>query len=214
MFRLGAIAGLSLFVSAVALASPIVTTSASAGEAVSAGSVMEVRWSGLSHDTEEVELLLYLDGRMSSLRLTEELSPAGGSYRWRVPELSARRAFLVLRMGVAGREIESEPTAEFEIVPSGSSSGATIRWSDGEMWLAPEVAAPEETPRPAAGLAATENRWSSWVDITVAIDAPQRGVLLPARVTERSFVPGQRAASRAAPSPQEGRGIPFLALRI
>jgi hypothetical protein len=213
MFRLGAIAGFSFFVSAAALASPVITTSASPGEAVAAGSVLEVRWAGLSRDAEEVELLLYLDGGASSLRLTEELSPDGGSYRWRVPELSARRAFLVLRMGVGGREIESEPTAEFEIVPSGSSSGAAIQWSDGEMWLAPEACASEERPRPAAGLGATENRWSARGDITVAIDAPQLGVVVPARVTERSFMPGHSAA-RAAPSPQEARVIPFLALRI
>ena len=214
MFRPGAIAGFSLFVSAAALASPIVTISAPPGEAVAAGSVMEVRWAGLSPDAEEVELLLYLDGGASFLRLTEELSPAGGTYRWRVPELSARRAFLVLRMGEGGREIESEPTAEFEILASGSSSGARVQWAHGEMWLAPEASAPEERPRPPTGLASTENRWSAPGDFAIAIDAPQGGVLVPARIGERAFAPGRGAVFRAAPAALRARKIPFLALRI
>ena len=214
MLRLGAIAGFSLSVSTAALASPIVTTSAPPGEAVAAGSVMEVRWAGLSRDAEEVELLLYLDGRASSLRLTEELSPAGGSYRWRVPELSTRRAFLVLRMGVGGREVESEPTAEFEIVPSGSSSRAKIQWTGGEMWLAPETDAAEERPRPPTGLASTENRWSAPGDFAIAIDAPQGGVLAPARIGERAFAPGRGVVFRSAPAALRARKIPFLALRI
>ncbi len=162
MRGLRALAGLCLLgVSALATARPVVVTAPGKGEPLRAGSVVEVSWSNVPANAEEVELLLSLDGgKRVAVRLTEQLSPAGLSYVWRVPNLTATRASLVLRMGIEGREIESAPSATFEIVPDASRPVQPVDWRAGELWLGEEGRMRDAAPMPAAGLDSRPERWA------------------------------------------------------
>jgi hypothetical protein len=184
-----AIAGLCLLgVSAVAAARPVAVAAPERGQPLEAGTVVEVSWSGLPDDAEEVELLLSLDGgRRVEVRLTEQLSPAGRSYSWRVPNISARRASLVLRMGIEGHEIESAPSAPFEILPDASRPVQSVEWRDQELWLAEKGAARDADPLPAAGLDSRPEQWS------------------PLRDQSHSIAPAGAAIPGSRPS---GRGVP------
>ena len=186
------VAGFCLLgVSAVAAARPVVVDApVRGGRPLEAGTAVEVSWRGLPGNVEEVELLLSLDGgRRVAVRLTEQLSPAGRSWIWRVPNISARRASLVLRMGIEGREIESAPSEPFEIVSDASRPGESVELRDEELWLGEEGAAREARPLPAARLDSRPERWAPPADRSESI-APQnaavscsrplgRGVLVP-----------------------------------
>jgi hypothetical protein len=164
------VAGLCLLgVSAVAAARPVVGVAPRRGP-LEAGTVVEVLWSGVPENAEEVELLLSLDGgRRIAVRLTEQFSPSGRSYTWRVPNISARRASLVLRMGIEGREIEGPPSEPFEIVPDASRPGESVSLRDEELWLGENGATRDSGPLPAAGLDARPERWASPVDHSESI---------------------------------------------
>lgn len=213
MFRLGAIAGLCLLASAAVSATPAVSISVPAGEILLAGSVVEVRWHGVARDVEEVELLLSLDGGRTSVRLTEQLSSGSGSYFWTVPDLAARRASLILRMGIRGQEIESEPSERFDI-GGGSGTTARVAFNGGELWIVPDDDARDEHPRPASGLATRENRWAVPEDSADSIELPGGGADLsttdggPSRPVGMS---ASRKTTRVAPGNPASR---FLALRI
>jgi hypothetical protein len=169
------VAGFCLLgVSAVATSRPIVSNAP--GRSLEAGTVVEVSFSGVPENAEEVELLLSLDGgRRVAVRLTEQLSPGGRSYSWRVPNISARRASLVLRMGIEGREIEGPPSEPFEIVPDASRPGESVELRDEELWLGENDATGDAGPLAAAGLDARPERWAPLVDHSESIsqqDAP------------------------------------------
>jgi hypothetical protein len=212
MSRAALIAGVFLFASAAAQASPVFR-SPRREDTLAAGDLVEVRWEGIGTEAREVELLLSLDGGRTALRLTEQLSSGAGTYSWRVPEISSRHASLILRMGIEGREIQSEPSAEFEIVSSRSVSPARLTWIEGETWLAGDDAPGDEEPRTAPGLAAKDNRWSRPADSDDPIEAPASGAV--------SFSRGDRrgAPTRPAVCPTSRLELPdfpprLLALRI
>ena len=186
MRGLQALAGLYVFeASAAVLAGPVVFTSPGPGPARAAGSVIEVSWSGVPKSSEEGELLLSLDGgRRVALRLTEQISPRGRSYFWRVPNLSARRAALVLRMGIAGREVESAPSAPFEILLGPSRPDQRIALRAGELWLAEAGATREADPLPAASLDSRPPEWAPLSDRTHSI-ALTGAALFGARWSDR-----------------------------
>ena len=161
--------GLCLFaVSAAAGAGPIVFTAPAPGQVLRSGEVVEVSWTGVDRDADEVELLLSLDGgRQIALRLTEQLPSRSGSYLWRVPNLSSRQAAFVLRMGVGGREIESAPSALFQIQPARSRPPEALNWRGGELWLGTEAETPKDDRLPdfggvhfAVGLDSRPLRWT------------------------------------------------------
>jgi len=117
-------------------AAPITFLSPRAGETLRAGQTVEIRFQGVPDEVDEVELLL-ISGRSRRLvlRLTESLGPAAGSFDWTVPALSMSDARLVLRMGLEGREVESEPSGVFAIEDSGSAAMASLSLRDGELWV-------------------------------------------------------------------------------
>lgn len=121
----------------LALAPALVTfLSPQAGATLRGGEAVEVRWSGVPAEAEEVELLLSLDGgRGYSLRLTEELDADSRSFLWRVPNVVADRAALGIRMGIGGREITATPGPIFQIAPDASLPSAPLRWASGEIWV-------------------------------------------------------------------------------
>jgi len=183
-----ALAGFCVF-TAAAVARPVVFTSPGQGQVLRGGDVVEVSWSEVPAGADEVELLLSLDGgRRVAVRLTEELSSGDRSYLWRVPNLSGRRAALVLRMGIEGREIESAPSALFEIRPEPERPAVPVNWREGELWLSAESRASDADPLPAAGLDPPTGQWT------------------PLRERSDSIAPPAGAAHSAArPS---GRGVP------
>lgn len=109
---------------------------------MSAGDVVTVRWSGLPDDVEELEFLLQRDDG-DVVRLTEQLSPMGDSFQWIVPSLPSRRARLVLRAGIEGRELTLATSEPFAI--RGAASGAHLKFRNGEWWT---IELPPPSPEP------------------------------------------------------------------
>ncbi|MCG6964477.1 MAG: hypothetical protein LJE95_14565 [Acidobacteria bacterium] len=106
-----------------------------AGTVLVAGEVIEVRWTALSAEVNECELLLSLDdGRELTVRLTPQLRGTTRELSWRVPNLPTSRARLRLRVGVAGREIESAASPPFTIIGSSTSPLTPLRFAYGEWW--------------------------------------------------------------------------------
>ncbi len=106
-----------------------------AGHIVRAGEWAEVEWTPLPPSVEEFELLLSLDdGARFTVRLTPQLDPAIGGYRWLVPNFPTTRARIQLRVGIDHREIEGPTGEAFEIVGKATQQLAGLRWLDGEWW--------------------------------------------------------------------------------
>jgi hypothetical protein len=197
-----AFAGLCLF-SAAALARPVVFTAPVQGQSLQGGAVVEVSWAGVPADADEVELLLSLDGgRRVAVRLTEELSSGDRSYLWRVPNLSARRAALILRMGVEGQEIESAPSAIFEIRPEPARPVVPVDWRAGELWISGEARAGNADPLPAAGLDSRTGQWTPVRERSDSIAQPAGAALPGARPS------GRRVTIRTDSSANAPRGVP------
>lgn len=110
------------------------------GTVVHAGEWAEVAWSALPGSVEEFEILLSLDdGASFTIRLTEQLDPGIGTYRWLVPNFPSARARLQLRVGIDHHEIEGPLGEPFEIRSERMLALASVRWHEGEWWLASHV---------------------------------------------------------------------------
>jgi hypothetical protein len=175
------------------------------GATLHGGDLVEIRWSGVPPEADEVELLLSVDGgRHFSLRLTEELDARSRSFLWRVPDLAADGAALAVRMGIGGREIESVAGPLFNLRPERSPSKALLQWRSEEIWLSSEDDdARGDGPLSAPGLTAQ----------------PERMTALPresgAFVSPRTLDPRPALLARGIPSPSgsEPAGMaaaPFL----
>jgi hypothetical protein len=197
-----ALAGFCLF-AATAVARPVVFTSPAQGQVLRGGDVVEVSWTGVPASADEVELLLSLDGgRRVAVRLTEELSSGDRSYLWRVPNLSGRQAALVLRMGIQGREIESAPSALFEIRPEPARPAVPVKWREGEVWVSAESRARGADPLPAAGLGSSSGQWTPLRERSDPIAPPAGAALSGARPA------GRRIPIRTNSSGNAPRGLP------
>lgn len=105
------------------------------GRVLRAGEWAEVAWTALPPEVEEFELLLSLDdGASFAIRLTPQLDPGIGGYRWLVPNFPSRRARMRLRVGIDHHEIERPAGEPFEIVGEITRPLAGLRWVDGEWW--------------------------------------------------------------------------------
>ena len=111
-----------------------------------------IEWTGLPEESDELELLLSVEGRDGAVRVTPQLAARTGVLLWRVPNLPSTRARLTLRYGLEGREVESSPSAEFRILRSDVAPLAAIVYRDGEWW------AQERSPSPLTGLLGDPNR--------------------------------------------------------
>jgi len=196
------LAGFCVF-TATAAARPVVFTSPREGQVLREGDVVEVSWTGVPAGADEVELLLSLDGgRRVAVRLTEELSSGDRSYLWRVPNLSGRQSALVLRMGIEGREVESAPSALFEILPEPARPAVPVNWREGELWLSAESRAGAADPLPAAGLDPPAGQWTPLRERGDSIAPPAGAALSGYRPA------GRRVAFRADSSGNTPRGFP------
>ncbi len=94
---------------------------------VQVGDVVTLHWVDPGPLAEEMEILLSVDGgRTYPLRVSPELDPRAGSYRWRVPDLPAAGACLRVRLGHGRDEWSCAPTAAFRIVAGGADAGACV----------------------------------------------------------------------------------------
>jgi hypothetical protein len=147
------------------------------GATLHGGELVEIRWSGIPPEADEVELLLSLDGgRHSSLRLTEELDAHSRSFLWRVPNLVSDGAALSLRMGIGGREVESAPGPLFSLRPEPYSSRGLLRWRSEEIWLDSQEeseAVSGERSLPVPGLSAEPERLTALPRETGAFVSPR-----------------------------------------
>ncbi len=102
---------------------------------VHAGDVVTLRWTAPGPGFEELEILLSVDGgRTFPLRVSPQLDPAAGEYRWRVPDLTTSGARLRVRIGDEHRELECEPSAAFRIVGDRALAPGVVHeagWWDG-----------------------------------------------------------------------------------
>jgi hypothetical protein len=106
------------------------------GASLHEGETVQIRWSGVPADAEEIELLLSVDGGETfSLRLTDELESTSGSFLWRVPGLLTDTASLAIRVGAHGEEIVSAPGPLFRLSHGPSTPAVLLRWKAGEIWV-------------------------------------------------------------------------------
>jgi hypothetical protein len=103
-----------------------------APRAVAAGETVTVRWENLPREVEELEFLL-LREEGGKVRLTPQLSPSRGSFRWTVPSLPSDAARLVLRAGIGGEEITLAVSHVFAI-RAASDDDARLEFRDREWW--------------------------------------------------------------------------------
>ena len=112
-----------------------------AGERLSPGSRVEIRWSSdcereTERDADEAELVLSLDGGTTfPIRVSTEISPCASRFSWLVPALASSNARLGLRTG----DDEREGTEEVRLVgppfvilpdPEGASEPLYARGSE------------------------------------------------------------------------------------
>jgi len=159
--------GLALVCATSALAdtaagAPRIRFSSPDGSAVlHAGETVQVSWDRLGDSVEEAELLLVLDeGTGFRVRLTSDFEPARESSTWVVPNLPALSARIRLRVGIDGREVETEPSEPFRIEGTAEKTPAALRFSSGEWWLGTGSFTPHPQPRrhPWAALARDDGR--------------------------------------------------------
>jgi hypothetical protein len=113
-------------------------SSPSAGDTLRGGQSVVVRWENLP-PLDEFELLLRIgaDPR-ATVRLTRSLDDGEASYRWRVPNLPARSARLVLRGELHETEVELAASETFQIGVDPFTPLEEISFRDGELWDAPQ----------------------------------------------------------------------------
>ena len=176
------------------------------GATLHGGELVEIRWSGIPPEVEEVELLLSVDGgRHFSLRLTEELDAHSRSFLWRVPNLISDGAALELRMGNGGREVESAPGPLFSLRPEPYSFKALLRWQSEEIWLDSQEeseAMDEDRSLPVSGLSAEPERLTALPRYTGAFLSPRTFDPRPALVARQTppRLAGQTVGPAAAAS--------------
>jgi hypothetical protein len=102
---------------------------------VTAGESVVLRWSSLPADVDEIEVVLSLDGgRTFPVHVSPELEAREGVYRWRVPDLPAGRARLMLRMGGERGERTGALSPEFRIVHAGGGPRPDLGFHAGHFW--------------------------------------------------------------------------------
>ena len=174
-------------------------------EQVREGDRVEVRWSALDPDVEEVELELSVAGSRW-VRISPEMEALEGRYVWRVTGGLAGPARIRLRAGGERGEREVASHA-FTIVPqSFAHPAAILAWPDG--WDLDE----RSGPAAAGSLAAAHSRYALLVETPVAATTSSAGaefedqrtptresahaLVLPAAGTLRAFRAPRRTPLR------------------
>lgn len=160
---------------------------------VTAGQSVELRWSALPAEVEELELVLSLDGgRTYPVRVSPELEAREGGYRWRVPDLPAARARLMLRLGGEAGERAGALSREFRIVHAEGVPRPELGFHEGQLWtgLDPPVGPAR------AGITRDEPRLE---DLADEVPCTSPAPVLRATPPEPVRAPAQPAAAAATP---------------
>jgi len=100
-----------------------------------AGAFVTIGWENLPPGVEELEFFLIRgDRREEIVRLTPQLVPTHGSFRWQVPNLPSEAALLRLRVGIDGVEHDVADSTTFSIEGTGGEDRLEFR--EGQWWLA------------------------------------------------------------------------------
>jgi hypothetical protein len=138
-----ALVGLSVLSGSPALLASTPFAAPSAGESLSPGSVVELRWTSPCDDLrrrnlDEAELVLSLDGgRTFPVRVTPELNSCATRFVWTVPALPAAHARLALRAGAEERDASEAlvaVSADFRILPDPDGRVEQLRRRAAEWW--------------------------------------------------------------------------------
>ena len=105
------------------------------GPTLRPGQTVEVSWQGVPESARECELLLELTAGRPSARVGARFEHGEASFAWRVPNLPATRARLVLRAGIRHEEVEVGWSEPFEIVASPFALPAVVSRHEGELWV-------------------------------------------------------------------------------
>jgi len=160
---------------------------------VTAGQSVELRWSALPADVEELEIVLSLDGgRTYPVRVSPELDARERGCRWRVPDLPTGHARLMLRMGGEEGERVGALSREFRIVHAEGVPRPGLGFHEGQFWTGIE---PLHGPA-RAGIGRDTPRFEALAD-EVACTPPGR--LLRTSPPEPVRAPAVRAAAAVSP---------------
>jgi hypothetical protein len=181
------------------------------GQALSAGSSVEVRWAapcGQLDDEAEREVLLSLDGGLTfTVRVTPEMSACAAGFRWVVPALPAAHARLALRAG-SGESSDDERievvSDDFTIVSSAQEAPVLLPGSR-EWWTVQAVTGEGVDEFPLEAVAGSPERIVAPSDSTDISEppAPSLEAPVPSRTAflDDTPLPESAAARRVAPGP-------------
>jgi hypothetical protein len=176
------------------------------GEALSPGSVVEVRWGSLcgsegARAFHEAELILSLDGGLTfPVRVSHELSTCETRTLWRVPVLPTGNARLAVRVGSEWSRASEKivaVSAEFRILPDLDGRVQQLLRRAAEWW----------TPEPAVLTA------EDLLSTTIAPDGARLVEPQAEDSLEDPSPPAGPAARHAVPRLASERSIPSSALR-
>jgi hypothetical protein len=207
-FAFAPILALVLTVVAPAMAaSGSVAASLEVPAVVTAGQTVVLRWSGLSAEVEELEIVLSLDGGGGyHVRVSPELEAREREYRWRVPDLPTRHARLMLRMGGEEGERTGALSREFRIVHVEGAARPELGFHEGQLWTGLE---PLDGPA-GAGIAQDAPRFE---DLADEAPCPPPAPVLRSAPPDVVRAPAVRAAPAAAwqgrPSGSAPREVPL-----
>jgi len=174
-----------------------------------AGDLVEIHWDGTIADVAEMEILLSLDGGAHyPLRVSPELDPRAGHYRWRVPNLSSGAARLRIRFGHGHGESWGEAGDSFRIIGTPGASDFNVIHENG--WWAGLDGQP--STRRDGALDAGAERLTRWTPSVARATAPEGpGDLHPPRdIVERRL---DRIRNASAPSRWDGTSSIPLVMR-
>ncbi len=213
LFAFFLLAGLS----AGARAAPSGFLTPARGERLAGGDSVEVRWSApCDGAASETELVLSLDGgRTFPIRITPEMSPCAGSFRWRVPDVGSSRARLALRTG-SGEESDDERLTlvsdEFSIAEDGDDGDELLPGAR-EVWTRQALDGEGTEDPPADSMAGSREDLVAPSRAVDAHEPPSTGLIAPVTKVSRaegSASSGPRPAARRV----RDRSIAPLPLRL
>lgn len=175
------------------------------GDEVRAGEMIEIHWNDPGVEVPEIEILLSLDGGAHyPLRVSPELDPRAGRFRWRVPNLSSADARLRIRFGHGPSENWGEPGASFRIV--GAPGAADLDQICEYGWWS-GLDAPIAGPRAGVFDSSSERITRGTTAVTTAIVPGGSDDVRPVRSQVGRDV---RQLSETSPPPRSGGTIPRL----